>query len=249
VQQHQREQAARFGLRQQLDEEPAEADRFRRQIVARNRGARRGGIPFVEDQIDDAEHRAEARRQLRRIRYAIRNLRVPDLGLRAHDPLRQRRGRCQERLRDFFRRQAADFAERQRDLGVRSERRVAAGEDQPQPVVLDGFLVRPGGRVFDRDLGDGAGLVELIEPGSAAHRVDRLEASSRDQPRARVRRDAVARPLLERCPEGVVERLLGRLEIAEQPDQGRQHTPGLGDIHRVHRFVNGVDRSHWRSIL
>lgn len=43
----------------------------------------------------------------------------------------------------------------------------------------------------------------------------------------------VARPLLDGGDEGVVQGLLGQLEIAEQADQGRQHAPRLLAVQRL----------------
>jgi hypothetical protein len=55
--------------------------------------------------------------------------------------LRERRLRNDERARDLLRRQAADEAQRQRDLRVGGEGRVAAREDQLEAVVGDRSLL------------------------------------------------------------------------------------------------------------
>ena len=60
VQQHQREQPDRLGLRQQLDQQPSEPDRLARQIVPRQRLARRGEVALVEHQVDDVQDAVEA---------------------------------------------------------------------------------------------------------------------------------------------------------------------------------------------
>jgi hypothetical protein len=62
----------------------------------------------------------------------------------AHEALGHRRRRHQEGGGDLVRAQPAERAQRQRDLGVERQRRVAAGEDQlealvRQPVVRDGL--------------------------------------------------------------------------------------------------------------
>ena len=64
-----------------------------------------------------------------------------------------------------------------------------------------------------------------VEAGAAAHGVDCLEAAGRDEPRARIVGQPFVRPLLDRRRKGVVHRLFGAIEIAEQADQGRQHAP------------------------
>ena len=60
VQQHQREQPDRLGLRQQLDEQPPEPDRLGGEIVPRERLAGRSGVAFVEDEIDRRAARCRA---------------------------------------------------------------------------------------------------------------------------------------------------------------------------------------------
>ncbi len=94
---------------------------------------------------------------------------------------------------------------------------MAAGEDEPQPIVLDPFLLH--GRLP-------AAQLELVrqrrqrgvEAGPAPQHVDGLEPAGRDQPRPGIRGDPVARPLLGRGGEGVVERLLRPVEVAQQAD-------------------------------
>ena len=66
VQQHQREQAHRLGLGQQLDEQAPEADRLAREVGARQRLARGRRVALVEHEVDDAQHRVEPLRQARR---------------------------------------------------------------------------------------------------------------------------------------------------------------------------------------
>ena len=79
VQQHQREQPERLGLRQQLDEQPAEPDRFAGQIVPRHRRAGGRRVALVEHQIDHAQHRVEPLGQLGLRRHLVGNARVADL--------------------------------------------------------------------------------------------------------------------------------------------------------------------------
>src|SRR5436305_5086186 len=96
---------------------------------------------------------------------------------------------------------------------------MAAGEDQAEAIVLDAFRVGPRRGIDSGDLRVRAGLVERVEPRLPSQAVDRLEAAGRNEPGAWVRRHAVARPLLERRPERVVERLLGGIEVADQSDE------------------------------
>ena len=57
-----------------------------------------------------------------------------------------------------------------------------------------------------------------VESGAPPNCVDGLEAAGRYEPGARIGGHAIARPLLQSCPESVVQRLLGDVEIAEQAD-------------------------------
>jgi hypothetical protein len=140
----------------------------------------------------------------------------------------------EEGLRDFLGRQTADFAQGERHLRVGRERRMAAGENEPQAIVLDGFAVRWSGLVDDcfHLLGD---ILHRVEPRASAYAIDGLEAPGGYQPRARIRRNAVARPLLECRPESNVQRLLGEIEVAQQPDQRGEDASRFGAIDHLGR--------------
>src|SRR5690606_31748972 len=110
-------------------------------------------------------------------RHAVRDAGRADLVLRAHDALRERGWRGEKGARDLLRGEPADLAQREGDLRIGGERRMAAGEDQPQPIVLELLAVgvRAGlGRVLElaRELGE-----RRIEARTAADLVDRLEAA------------------------------------------------------------------------
>jgi hypothetical protein len=101
---------------------------------------------------------------------------------------------------------------------------MAAGEDQPKPVV--GYLARSDGLRgpvpevgLDR-LEDAQDLCLLGERPLAAQAVDRPVAPDAGDPRAWIRRDPVAGPALERDDERVLDRLLGAVEVPERAGQG-----------------------------
>lgn len=156
------------GSGQQLDEQPSQTNRFGRQIVSRECRTRGRRIAFVEHQLNHAKDRIESVRQLDARRHFIRNPRVANLGLRSDDALRQPRRRRQKRLGDLLGCQAAHLAKREGDLGIPRQRRMAAREDQPEPIVLDGLLVRPSRRIMDGNIGFVPDLVERVEARAAA---------------------------------------------------------------------------------
>ena len=112
--------------------------------------------------------------------------------------------------------ETAERAERQGDLRVEVERRVAAREDKLEPLVGDGRLVH----VVLHCLGhvEQAGL--LGERAVAADAVDRPVPGGHHEPRPRARGRPFARPPLGCDRERLLGGLLGEVEVAEEADQG-----------------------------
>jgi len=143
--------------------------------------------------------------------------------LRAHEPLRHRRLRHEERARDLVRRQSAQRSQRERDLGIERKGRVAAGEDELKALV------------GDRRVAHGVlhGVRNLEQPGLLRERaiapdtVDRPIPRGGDEPRARVVGPAVARPPLGGRRERLLDGFLGELEVAKEADQGREDSSPL----------------------
>jgi hypothetical protein len=182
---------------------------------------------------------------------------VRDLALGAHDPLAHRRLGDEEGARDLARRQAAERPERESDPRRHVQGRVAAGEDQPQPIVGDGaglghvvVLVR----VEAHQLGQTLGAIG--HRAVAAQAVDRPPPRRDGEPRARPGGNAVARPRGEGGGEGVLHRVLGQLEVADVADEGGQHggallAKGAGDrgggVVRAHGSPSGRTSCHMGS--
>ena len=149
-------------------------------------------------------------------------------------------------LRDLLGRQAADLAQRQRDLRVGRQRRMAAGEDQPEPIVLDALRHRP------TPSGSSAAISRAPRP----HRRAASKRARRRRPSIALNRPAdtsqarglAGTPSRGHCSraaaERVVQRFLGDIEVAEQPNQGRQDAARLRAVDGVHRFVDMVRRGH-----
>ena len=129
----------------------------------------------------------------------------------------------QERPGDLGGLQATEGPQRERHLPVQRQRRVAAGEDQLEPLVLDHGvveLVHDGLRHRQQ--------VDLLGQGALpADPVDRPVAGRRHQPRARVGRHARHGPALRRDRERLLRGVLGLVEVTEEPDQRGQHPAPL----------------------
>ena len=97
----------------------------------------------------------------------IRDARVADLRLGAHNALRECRRAAQESLRNLFGREPADLAQRKRDLGIRRQRGMAAREHKSQPIVFDALVLAGQRRIIDHGfdlLGDIVDRVESRAP-------------------------------------------------------------------------------------
>ena len=95
---------------------------------------------------------------------------------------------------------------------------MAAGEDEAQPVVFDAFVVPRLGIIGVSHESPVDIVRQRLESGPPANCVDGLETPGRYEPGTRIGGHTIARPLLQSCPESVVQRLLGDIEVAEQAD-------------------------------
>jgi hypothetical protein len=148
--------------------------------------------------------------------------------------LGNRRRGGEEGARNLLRGQPTHLAQRERRTGIRREGRVAAGENQLEPVVrqfvvgadhVSGFAAVQRAR----DLG-----LQRVESGAAAQCVDGPETPGRDQPRARIRRETLIWPAAQRGVERVLHRILGEIEIAQQSDERREDAAAF-------RAIDGVE--------
>ena len=241
--QHEREQSGDLrDVGQQLPQDPAEPDGLGGELLADRRGVGGGGqVALVEDEVDDGQHRGQPRRQVLGRRDPVGDLGEADLLLGPGDPLGHGRLRHQERLGDLGDGEAAEQPQGERHPRLRGEGRVAAGEDQPQPVVLE-----QAGRLVRCVVGDHQGRLVLgVAVGLAADLVDGAVAGRRGQPAAGVGRDAVDGPLLDRGEERLGGRVLGDVDAAEATDE-RGDDPAvllavdpLDRLLRVHRVGGG----------
>jgi hypothetical protein len=252
VEQHQGEQAEGLGLvRHELDEHASQPDRLAGQLAPHERLPRGRAVALVEDEVQDAEHGVEPLRQDARRRDPVRDAGVTDLPLGPDEPLGERRLWHEEGACDGRRLEPAERAQRQGDPGLRRECRMAAGEDEPQSVidaVRCGHLILLGPARRRVDLRLPAELRGLVgEPPVAADPVDRPIASRGRDPRPRVPRHALCRPHFERPGEGVLNGLLGEIEVTQHPDEGRDRPPRFLAEQAVDQRVSGVRRQTGRA--
>ncbi len=175
---------------------------------------------------EHGEDPAEALGQLRGVGHPVRDPRVADLALRAHQPLGHRRFGHEERPRDLGGVEAADGAEGERDPRLDRQRRVGAGEDEPQPVVplglgrrqLGGVVRRAAARelVHRHPIPD---LADLDAP--TAQHVERAALRDRREPGPGRARHALGRPVARRALERVGGGVLGHVPVAGRADEGR----------------------------
>ena len=139
---------------------------------------------------------------------------------------------------------------------VHRQRRMAAREDQPQPVVRDRAH-----RVLGHGLHRRLAARSASKAASRASRTWRLARTAgrrRSRSIARFRavvvihaagvvRDAADRPRLERGDERVLDRLLGEVEVAEHADERRDRPSLLLAEQAVDDLVRGLGGRQARS--
>jgi hypothetical protein len=246
LEQHQRQQRPRLRVAGEgLDQHSRQPNRLVGEFVA-DQGLGAGGeVALVEDQIESRQHRGEALRQLLSRGDFVWDPGVADLGLGPDQTLGHGRLLGEEGAGDLRGGEAAESPQGEGNPRLRPERRVAAGEDQPKPVV--GHLVI-GLRLLGVDLlGPGGKSLQALEHlllhlkrPLAPQPVDRLVAADPGDPGARVVRDAVCRPALERDDERLLDRLLGEVEVAEDPDQARDRPSRLVPEQAVDELIRST---------
>src|SRR5262249_31763142 len=155
-----------------------------------------------------------------RVRHPVRDAGLDDLAFGAHDALRDRGLRHQKPACDLAGCEAYDRTERQRQLRFAAQRRMAAREDQAEPVVhLVGVLRRRTVANQQRQL--------LIVVSLAAPVVDGTPPRCRQEPGRGIGGQTVHRPVLQGGHHRVLDQVLGKREVAQQPDQRRRQPAGL----------------------
>jgi hypothetical protein len=146
-----------------------------------------------------------------------------DLALRSHQSLRHGRRRHEEGARDLVGRKAAQRAQRERDLSIDGERRMAAGEDEFEPFVAKRHRVHRLVHLLLQLKETRLRRERLIAP----HSVDGSVAGRCHEPRALVDRVSHARPSLGGDRERLLGGFLGEVEVAEEADHGCENRAPL----------------------
>ena len=103
---------------------------------------------------------------------------------------------------------------------------MTAGKDESQAIVFDALIVPL--RRFIGDVLDVLGVIlDRIKARAAA---DAVEAARRHEPRPRILRHTIARPLLERRVERIVQRFFRNVEVAEQANKRGEHATRFGAV-------------------
>ena len=222
-------------------EQPAQSNRLAGELGPRDLRSRRGRVALVEDQVDDLEHRAQSLRQFLRRGHLVRNRRLSNLRLGAHDALRQRPRSGEEGLCDLLGRQPAHLAQGERNARLRCQGWMTAREDQAKPIILEAvlaFFVGPFRRARLRFEMSHQLVLGRVESCPSTEGVDGFESGRRNQPRSRVAGYSTRRPHAQRSRKGFVHRLLGKIEIPEQADQRGQDSPRIRAIKGVEQFAD-----------
>src|ERR1700674_3985782 len=215
-QQHERKQAhaLRF-VGHELHQETSEPDGLRAELLTDQALPRTRRVTLVEDEIDDGQDGPNPAREIGLVRDAVRDARIADLALGTDQSLSHRRFGDQEGARDLGGGEPSQESERQGNLHADGERRVATGEDQAQPVIAHDALL---GRFALGMQQDGLG-VTVLAGRLPAKAIDRPVAGGGDDPARRTGRQSTGWPSLHRRREGVLDRLLGNVDVAEDANQ------------------------------
>jgi hypothetical protein len=137
-------------------------------------------------------------------------------------------GSAASSARDLRHRQPRHQPQRQRHLRLDRQRRVAAGEDQPQPLVGDGVVVRALVVSVHLVLRPPGQLLRVpFQHPVAPQPVDRPVPRHRHDPRPWVVGHTVGRPAAQRGQVGILDRVLGESDVAEDAGKQRDGTPEL----------------------
>ena len=200
-----------------LDEKQAETDRLFTELAADDRVRLGRAVPLREQQVDDLEDRRKARRErIDRRRVELRDL-LAQRGARPLQALVDRVLILEQPQRDLVDAEPAECLQREDDLRLARDRRIATDEEHPELGVLHFVLSRKTTAASARRRRQAhrcsalsrRGPDSLFAPERAEHFVHR----DAEQPGALV----VGRPLLRPRLHGAEQRGLDRVFAQLQP--------------------------------
>jgi hypothetical protein len=216
VEQHQRVQAVDLGfVGHEIPQQRPQSQRLPGHVAPLG-----PGVPLVEDQINHGQHGRQAVGQLGVSRHAEGDAGVADLLFGPHQPLRHGGLRGKEGPRDFVHPKSRHEAQGQCHLGVGSDGRVAAGEDERQAFVGHTGCIGHIHVILLSDsrghqCGEGAQALHRTRPGLVpSEQIDGAVAGRRDHPCARICRHLVVRPSRDGGGEGILHRVFGQGRVA-----------------------------------
>jgi hypothetical protein len=254
--QEQREEAADLPLgRHEFSQHTGQAQGTPDQVHTHQSPPGRRRVPGGVQQVDDREDGIKALRQLARPRDKVGDAGRGDLFLGSGQTRRHRRLGDEEGLRDVGGAHAADEAQGEHDLGLPRERRVAASEDQSQPVVGDRaafYGVYHGGIVHVSLVG----FVRLYEQGQlgaerlpAPQRVQCLASGRGGEPGSWPRGNTVTLPGVQRRYVRLLDALLGQVEVPGNAHRRGEHEGPLVAMRVRHGAFDGGGPAHPKSGL
>ena len=220
---HQRHQAVHFRFHRRQSRQHASeplrvlAERRPHPVVAGG-----GGVALVENQVDHFEHRREPHGELGPGRHFVRHLLFGERALGADDALLNGRFGGEKRPRNLRRGEAGQQLQRQRHARFGRQHRMTRGEDQPQQIIAD-IVFESGvevGHVVRLHFVDQL-LVLVLGERVMAEVIDAAAFGDRHQPRRRIARNALGRPLFERRDQRVLREVFGKTDIARHARQRR----------------------------
>ena len=146
-----------------------------------------------------------------RSRDAERDAGLPDLVLGADEPLAHGRRRDEERRGDRLRIQPQHHLQHQRRADADLDGRMRAGEHQRETMVGNFASAVAASNCSARSCNCAVRASPLLRRRAD---IDHLSAGDRHQPRFRVRRTAIQRPIRQRRSERLRQRILGLRHIA-----------------------------------
>ena len=201
--------------------------------------ARCRGIALVEDEIDHLEDGAEARNARGAARDLEPDMRLGEGPFRADDPLRDRRDRNEEGPRDFLGRQPAKDAQGEGDPCFLRKDRMAGHKYQAQQIVPElivGRRVEVRSSLQALDIASDLFMLALERLATPDH-VDSAVFGGSHEPRARPVRHTRGRPLLECGDQGVLCKLLGSPDVADDASQPGDQPGRLDPPDRFDRAI------------